>query len=81
MFHGRSGVDGLVGDDFLCCFMFIFFHDGVKWCRYNATPVQCSECQSGEIRNERGQTTGETMTLIMVTTSALNVKVVPNKLR
>ena len=28
----EGGVDGHVGDDFLCCFMFIFFHDGLKWC-------------------------------------------------
>ena len=26
-----QGVDGHVGDDFLCCFMLIF-HDGLKWC-------------------------------------------------
>ena len=46
-FMEGQGVDGHVGDDFLCCFMFIFFHDGLKWCRHNAIPVQCSECQSG----------------------------------
>ena len=25
-----QGVDGHMGDDFLCCFMFIFFHEGLK---------------------------------------------------
>ena len=29
--EGR-GVDGHVGDDFLCFFVFISFHDGLKWC-------------------------------------------------
>ena len=29
-FMDGQGVD--VGDDLLCCFMFIFFHDGLKWC-------------------------------------------------
>ena len=24
-----------------------FFYDGFKWCRRNAIPVQCSDCQSG----------------------------------
>ena len=27
-FMEGQGVDGHVGDDFLC----IFFHDGLKWC-------------------------------------------------
>ena len=31
-FMEGQGVDGHVGDVFLCCFMFIFFHDGMKWC-------------------------------------------------
>ena len=26
-----QGVDGDVGDDF-CVFVFIFLHDGLKWC-------------------------------------------------
>ena len=30
-FMEGQGVDGH-GDDFLCCFMFIFFDDGLKWC-------------------------------------------------
>ena len=25
-----QGADGHVGDDFLCCFMSIFFHDGFE---------------------------------------------------
>ena len=29
-FKEGQGVNGHVGDDFLCCFMF-FFHDGLKW--------------------------------------------------
>ena len=40
-FMEGQGVDGHVGDDFLCCFLFIFFHDGLK------CSAQCSECQSG----------------------------------
>ena len=31
-FMEGQGVDGHVGDEFLCCFMSIFFHDGPKWC-------------------------------------------------
>ena len=43
-------------------------------------PVQCFECQSGEkLETSAGETTGETMTLMMVATSALNIKVVENK--
>ena len=49
VFHGRSGCGRTRGwRFFLCCFMFIFFHDGLKWCWHNVIPVQCSECQSGE---------------------------------
>ena len=47
-FMEGQGVDGHVGDDFFVFFVFIFFHDGLKWCLHNAIPVQCSECQSGE---------------------------------
>ena len=39
----------------------------------------CSALNVKVVQNKRGQTTGETMTLIMVATSALNVKVVQNK--
>ena len=46
-FMEGQGVDGHVGDDFVC-FLFVFFHDGLKWCRHNVIPVQCSECQSGD---------------------------------
>ena len=40
-----QGVGGHVGDEFPPVF---FFHDGLKWCRHNAFPVQYSESQSGE---------------------------------
>ena len=29
-FMEGHGVDGHVGDDFLCSFVFIFFHDGFE---------------------------------------------------
>ena len=44
--------------------------------------VQCSECQRGEkFKTSAGKRKGETMTLIMVATSALNVKVMRTQAR
>ena len=42
-----QGVGGHEGDESSPSLCF-FFHDGLKWCRRNAIPVQCFECQSGE---------------------------------
>ena len=63
-----QGVGWHVGDESSPSLCYVFFHDGLKWCWHNAIPVECSECQTGD---KRGQTTGVTMTLIIVATSAL----------
>ena len=62
------------------CFFSFFLNDGLKWYWHNVIAVQCSECQCGEkFKTSAGERQGETMPLLKVATSALNVKVVENK--
>ena len=74
-FMEGQGVDGHVGDDFLCCLCLsssTLVSNGVDTMR-----SPCSALNVKAVRNWKQAR--ETMILMMVATSALNVKVVENK--
>ena len=67
-----------MGDESSLTLRFVLFFtmvsNGVDTMRF-----PCSAVNIKVVANEHGQTTGVTMTLLKVATSALNVKVVENK--